>query len=97
MNLMGVVQWKTLSGQPVKAGDITMVPRSQVLIVRLPGGFYVWNRPISIRVDQHGEQEDHPIVDVTRLAQLALVSLSVVFIAWRVAIRNVRERSKANG
>ena len=97
MNLMGVVQLKTLSGQPVKVGDITMVPRSQVLVVRLPGGFYVWNKPTAITVDRHGKQEDHPIVDVTRLAQLALVSLSVAFIAWRATIRIVRERSKTNG
>ncbi len=95
MNITGVVRWKTLSGQPVKVGEFVMVPRSQILVVRLPGSFYVWNRPTAIRVDRHGVQEDHRIVDVTRLAQLALAGLSVAVITWR-AISNARERSKAH-
>lgn len=95
MNMASVVKSKTLSGQPITLGDCTIVPRSRVLEVRLLKGLYVWNRPTAITVERHGKRADHFIVDMTRLVQLAVMSLSLSVVVWRV-ISSTLERSKTH-
>lgn len=78
-----MVQWQTISGKPVTAGDLTVTPQSQVLVVRSPYGGWVWNRPVAVQVEG-GNAPDAglariPIVDVTRLAQLGFLGLSLIF------------------
>ncbi len=79
MQLKDLFRVQTVSGQPVTAGSITVIPQSQALIVHLPiGGGFVWHRPTSILVEQDGTVKRFPIVDITRILQLWLLSFSLV-------------------
>jgi hypothetical protein len=74
MRFKGLVQVQTTSSQSVTVGDVTVTPQSQALIVRLPFGVFVWNRPTAILVEQNGVTKRLPIVNVTRILQLSLLS-----------------------
>jgi hypothetical protein len=90
-----VVQWRTVSGEPVTAGDITLTPQSQALTVRFPKGGFVWNRPVAVLVERDGQMERIPVVDVTRIAQVFLLGLGFVFfvVGLMLSVRN-KERQK---
>ena len=77
--LKDVVQWQTISGEEVTIGDVTLTPQSQALTLRWPNGGFVWNRPVAILVERGGQTERVPVVDVTRIAQLTLLGLGLVF------------------
>lgn len=47
----GIIRWQTLSGEPITVGDVTITPQSQALIIRLPFGGLVWNRPVAVLVE----------------------------------------------
>jgi hypothetical protein len=81
----GRFKWETGSGQTrsgktVTLGDVAVTPQSRALAVRWPRGGCVWNRPVAILVERDGRKRRVPIVDVTRVAQLGLYGLSVVFV-----------------
>ena len=69
-------EWKNSSGQPLTAGEYTLTPQAQALVVRLPRLGWVWNRPVAVVVERGGETQRLPVVDVTRIVQLSLVALS---------------------
>ena len=74
-----IVQYKLETGSPTAVGEATLTPQSQVLTVRWPNGGWVWNRPVAVLVEQDGESQRIPIVDVTRYAQLAFLAFTVFF------------------
>jgi hypothetical protein len=78
MRLKDVFQVQTVSGQPVTVGSVTLTPQSQALIVRLPIGAFVWNRPTAILIEQDMAAKRIPIVDITRILQLLLLGFSLV-------------------
>jgi hypothetical protein len=72
---------QTLTGRPVKVGDVQVYVRSQVLQVRLPfaNGGLVWNRPLSVMMrTPSGQEQRLSVPDVTRTAVLTLLVLSLV-------------------
>jgi uncharacterized spore protein YtfJ len=71
-------QVHTVVGQPVIVGDTTVTPQSQALIVRLPIGGFVWNRPTAVMVERDGQVQRIPIKDSTRIFQLLIFGCSVV-------------------
>jgi len=73
------IQWRATAGEAVKHGDLTIRPQARSLIVRWPGGGWVWNRPTTLLVEQVEETRRIPIVDVTRRIQLAFLGLSLIF------------------
>jgi hypothetical protein len=77
--LEDVFQFQTFAGEPTTVGDVTLTPQSQALTVRWPFGGFVWNRPVAVLVERGEQTERIPIVDVTRMAQLGLFGLSLVF------------------
>jgi hypothetical protein len=87
------IQWQTVSGDPMTAGDVTVTPQSQALIVRWPFGGFVWNRPVAILVERNGSRtvERMRVVDVTRLVQLGLLSFSLV-LSIAVLSKSVRRK-----
>ncbi len=89
-------RWQTISGDKVTVGDVTVTPQSQALTIRWPNGGLVWNRPAAVLVERGEQTERIPIVDVTRIAQLGLLGLSLVFtmMAIVLSIRRRRERNE---
>ena len=90
------IKWQKVSGAAVTVGDVSATPQSQALSVRWPHGGWVWNRPVALLVERNGKRERIPIVDVTRVAQLALYGLSVV-LAVVGLVMWVQERSRSDG
>jgi hypothetical protein len=78
------------SAEPVTVGDVTVTPRSKALVVRLPKGGLVWNRPTAVLVERDGQARRIPIVDVTRILQVGLLGLAVL--AGSVGLLGVRRR-----
>jgi hypothetical protein len=72
-----IVQLKGGVGQAVTVGDVTVTPLSQALVIRLPFGSFVWNRPTAILVDRIGGTERLPIVDVTRILVWGLFGIGL--------------------
>ena len=91
--LKDFIQLQTTSGDPQTIGDATITPQSQALIVRFPFGGFVWNRPVAVLVDRNGQTERIPIVDVTRIAQLSVLGLTLAF-SIIIAALAARRRSK---
>lgn len=91
--LKDFIQLQTTSGDPQTIGDATITPQSQALIVRFPFGGFVWNRPVAVLVDRNGQTERIPIVDVTRIAQLSVLGLTLAF-SIIIAAFAARRRSK---
>ncbi len=85
-------QLQTHSGEAVTIGDATITPQSQALILRWPNGGYVWNRPLAILVERDGDTERIPIVDVTLVAQAALLGLTVAFSIGILMLSALRRR-----
>jgi hypothetical protein len=75
MDLLGA---REASAEPVTVHDVTVTPRSRALVVRLPRGGLVWNRPTAVLVEQDGRVRRIPIVDVTRILQVSLLALAVL-------------------
>jgi hypothetical protein len=94
--LKEMLQWQTASGDKVTVGDVTVTPQSRALTVRWPRGGLVWNRPTAVLVERGDETERIPVVDVTRMAQLGLLGLSLVFsmIIMALSIRRRRNRNE---
>ena len=78
MRFKDLFQVQTVLGQPVTVNSITVTPQSQALIVRLPIGGFVWNRPTAILVERDGTVKRFPLVDITRILQLWLLGFSLV-------------------
>ena len=83
--------WRTSSGDTIVRHGVAVTPLSQALAFRCPRGGCVWNRARALVVERDGEKRRIPVVDVTRLIQLALYGLSVVFVLVGIS-RMVRQR-----
>jgi len=86
-----VVRWQTISGEQVTIGDVTLTPQSQALTLHWPNGGFVWNRPVAVLVERGGQTERVPVVDVTRIAQLTLLGLGLIF-SMVTVILSIRKR-----
>lgn len=65
-------RWTTQAGTPITVNGTTITPLAQSLTLRWPRGGLVWNRPVALLINRKGQQEQLPIVDVTRIAQVVL-------------------------
>jgi len=93
--LKELLQWRTISGDKVTIGYVTVTPQSQALTIRWPKGGFVWNRPAAVLVEGGERTERIPIVDVTFIAQLGLLGLSLVFTVMTILL-SVRRRREQN-
>jgi hypothetical protein len=84
LRLQRFIQSHIVSGTPLIAGEATVTPQSQLLIVRWPSGGFIWNRPIAILVERGAQTQRIPIRDLTRIFQIGLLGLSVVctIVSW---------------
>jgi len=87
---------ETMSGETVTVDDVAVTPQSQAVTMHWPRAGWVWNRPIAVLVRRGEDEEERiPIVDVTRVAQLALFGFSLVFALLGMAMW-ILKRSKSN-
>lgn len=70
------LRYALVDGEPIVAGDLRVIPQSRVLEIRWSGGGVVWNRPVAVAVERNGQTWRMPIVDATRVAQLALGAIT---------------------
>lgn len=87
-------RYALVDGEPISAAGIRVTPQARVLELRWPGGGLVWNRPVAVAVERDGQTTRMPIVDATRVAQMALgafAALVSMLAAARVA-RSMRRR-----
>ena len=84
------VQWRRFSGAPVTANGVVVTPESQALIVRFRHGGFVWNRPVSIQVEDESGVRRIPVPDVTRYVQWSLLAASAALALsmWLFGRRN---------
>jgi hypothetical protein len=90
--LSDYVEVRTRERDPIQVGDRTITLQSKAVAVHWPGGGWVWNRPVAAVVEQDGVVERIPIVDVTRLAILAMAGGTALL--WLLALSQSRVRSK---
>lgn len=75
------LQWRSDYGEPIRRGEVTVTPEARVLVVRLGPFGFTWNRPVAVHVDSNGTSERLAITDVTRLAQIAVMSAVFLTVA----------------
>ena len=86
------VEVETRAGEPITVGDSKVVPLAKVAQLKIPGWFggVIWNRPVAVVVQTEGDEEQVvPVIDVTRVAQLAIVGsgLFIILMTWLQARR----------
>ena len=96
--LKDIIQWQTVSGNPMTVSNVSVTPQSQALILRWPFGGFVWNRPVAVLVEQNEPHrvERIPVVDVTRIVQLGLLGFSLIFSMAMIA-KSVRRKEYRHG
>jgi hypothetical protein len=94
VDAMSLVQLSTVQDRPVVAGALRLTSESQVLTVRLPFGGLVWQRPTAVVVEQSGRPIRRlPIVDLTRVAQLAVLLGTVLVTIMCLIVVSRQEES----
>ncbi len=98
--LRPTLQVRTTQGRPIVVGERQIVPiaRSISLAVGRPGGpvaaGYVLNRPVAVLETWHGQTRRIPIVDLTRLVQLAFLAAGVLLALAASRKRRQRRRDR---
>ena len=86
---MSLIQLENRVGRPIKAGPYKIVPIEGSLQLQPPGmrGFFFWRKPSSVVVQYpDGSDEILEIPDITRQAQISLVSFALIFslVVWLI-------------
>jgi hypothetical protein len=74
------MSWYSVDGPPLRAGDLTITPRSRVLRVQLGRAAFAWGTPTSVLIERGGVTQRQRIVDITRIAQVLLLLEAVLLI-----------------
>jgi hypothetical protein len=72
---------QTSTGEPVEINDLTVYPVARSYRINMPGvrGGFIWNRPVAVIVeDSAGNRQVLPVVDRTRLLQIAIFSAGLL-------------------
>ena len=64
----------------MRAGDLTITPRSRVLRVQLGRAAFAWGTPTSVLIERGGVTQRQRILDITRIAQVLLLLEAVLLI-----------------
>lgn len=94
--LKDFIQLQNTSAEPIVVGNTRVTPQAQTLSIRLPFGGFVWNRPTAVLVERDDVTERITIVDVTRVAQIALFGVALAFsvIIPMLAAQRARQRKR---
>ncbi len=77
--LQNFIRLENTSAEPIVVGDTRITPQAQAFSIRFPFGGFVWNRPTAVLVERDDVTQRIPIVNVTRMAQIASFGLVVTF------------------
>jgi hypothetical protein len=82
-----LIKNRRMDGLPIQSGEMTLTPVSQALVVEFPGGMggISWNRPVGVRVNAPGQEEQYlPVQDITRMAIWAIfgAAFGALMFAW---------------
>ena len=91
----GVIQRRTDTGEPITIRGVTVVPQSQAIVVRLPFGGVLWNRPVGVLIKRGEETRRRPITDVSATICRVLFGIGVVCVSIAI-VRLIRERGHAH-
>ncbi len=94
--LSDFIRLENTSAEPIVVGDTRITPQAQAFSLRLPFGGFVWNRPTAVLVERDDSTQRIPIVDATRVMQIALFGLVLSFsviITLLAAQQRTRQRS----
>ena len=86
-----IIEFQTHTGEPIQMDGKSIQLHSRALVLRFPRstGGLVWNRPVSVSVrTTDGHDETLPVHDMTRLAELYIFGLVMLFtlfigLVWR--------------
>lgn len=74
-----ILQWLTAEAEPIQVGDQRITAVSRALVLHLPFGGFVWNRPAWVTDERDGQLRRIWIIDATRLILWGLGLLSLIF------------------
>jgi hypothetical protein len=78
MNKMkDMLQIKSVRGNRIETQGVVVTPLSKAIVVNLPMGGFVWNRPVGIEVEKDQQIKRIPIIDVTLIAQLGIIAFGM--------------------
>lgn len=85
------ISWQAEDGETTELSGYRITPRSQALTVHLPFGGFVWNRPVAVKVEVDGVEQEIPIVDATRVTQISIYIMAgfLSLLLGRVASRTL--------
>ena len=98
--LRRLINIETHAGEPISAGDVTIIPLAKSLRLMIPGipTGLIWNRPIAIVARTvSGDEHVIPVRDPTRRAVLSIwgaVCGSTLFTLVYILRRRVRNNRK---
>lgn len=93
MKLNLPLKTQTVAGEPVEAAGIRVTPEARAVVLRLPFGGWVWNRPVAVVVEREGETRRVPIPDPVQGARLVtLLSLALLALLGALAVRDGARR-----
>lgn len=83
------------AGESVSIGEHTVTPFAQSVQIRFPGmGGFIWNRPVSVLVqNKDGEEEVLPIIDVTRQALFGFIGLGLFTFALTWILKRISRKT----
>lgn len=82
---------------PLQVGARSLTPLAFDAGVRLPWRGWVWSFPVAVKVEEAGRRTILPIVDVTRIAIIAIIKLALLIVGLRwLAQRKAAPDSVAN-
>jgi hypothetical protein len=81
VTLTKYIKYQSISGDSVTSGDTVVTPISSALSISLPFFGFVWNRPSALIVESKDGTQKMPIIDLTRVAQLGLLTTGFLICA----------------
>ncbi len=91
--LNSMIQFETSASSPIRIGDKSITLYARTLQLKFPKstGGLVWNRPVSVRVQNaDGTEQALPVRDVTRRVQWTLMGVGALFLL--IAVRKGKNR-----
>ena len=74
-----IIYIKTLTRPSLTIENTRITPQSKLFTVERPSFQIIWHRPTGVLIEEENRTKVVPIWDVTRLLQVGLLTLSLIF------------------